>query len=101
MTKIISHRGAAGLALENSLESIKAALKLPVYAIEFDVRHTADGKLILLHDAHTGHVSNKTLLAQNSTLEELRALTLHNGEHIPTLEEALELIGNKTRIMLD
>ena len=57
--KIIAHRGAAGLALENTLESIKAALKLPVYAIEIDVRRTADGELILLHDHHTGHVSKK------------------------------------------
>ena len=99
--KIIAHRGAAGLALENTLESIKAALKLPVYAIEIDVRRTADGELILLHDHHTGHVSKKTLLVQNSTLAELRELTLHNGEKIPTLEEALKLIGGKRRIALD
>lgn len=99
--KIIGHRGAAGLALENTLESIKAALRLPLYAIEIDVRRTADSELILLHDHHTGHVSNKTLIAQQSTLAELQELTLHNGERIPTLEEALKLIGTKTRIMLD
>lgn len=99
--KIISHRGAAGLALENTTESIKAALKLPVYAIEIDIRRTVDGQLILLHDAHTGHVSNKTLLVQNSTLEELRALTLHNGERIPTLEEVFKLVGDKKRLALD
>lgn len=99
--KIISHRGAAGLALENSLEGIKAGLALPVYAIEVDVRRTADGKLILLHDPHTGYVANKTLIAQHSTLKELRELTLNNGERIPTLDEALKLIGNKVRVMLD
>lgn len=99
--KIISHRGAAGLALENTLESIQAALRLPVYAIEIDLRRTADGQLVLLHDHHTGHVTKKTLLVQNSTLKELRELTLHSGERIPTLEEALKLIGGKKRIMID
>ncbi len=99
--KIISHRGAAGLALENTAESIKAALKLPVFAIELDVRRSADGQLVLSHDKHTGHISGKTLLVQNSTLEELRAVTLHNDEKIPTLEEAFKLIGAKKPIMLD
>lgn len=99
--KIISHRGAAGLALENTLESIRVALKYPVHAIEVDVRRTADGKLVLLHDHHTGHVAGKTLLVHNCTLEELRAIKLNNGERIPTLDEALKLIGGKTRVMLD
>lgn len=99
--KIIAHRGAAGLALENSLESIRAALALPVHAIEIDIRRTADGKLILIHDRHTGRVADKTLLVHSSTLAELRTLTLRNGERIPTLEEAFKLIGSKARIMLD
>lgn len=99
--KIIGHRGAAGLALENSIESIKAVLALPIYGIEIDVRSTADGELIVLHDHHTGHVSQKTLLVQNSTLEQLRELKLHNGEKIPTLEEVLKLVDNKMPLMLD
>lgn len=101
MTKIVSHRGAAGLALENSLESIKAALKLPVYAIEIDVRHTADGQLVLMHGHHTGHVSDKTLIVHNSTLKELKKLTLNNGEQIPTLDEVLKLVGSKKTVMID
>jgi glycerophosphoryl diester phosphodiesterase len=99
--KIISHRGAAGLALENSIESLNKGLKLPVYALEIDIRATRDGELILLHDTHTGHVANRTLLPQNSTLEELKKLTLHNGERIPTLEEVFKLVGKKKRLMID
>ncbi len=100
-TKIIGHRGAAGLALENTIESIKVALQHKVDAIEIDVRRTQDGQLVLLHDAHTGHVSNKTLLVHRSTLAELHELTLHNGERIPTLDEALGVIGSKTRVLID
>lgn len=99
--KIIGHRGARGLALENTIESIKQALRLPIYAIEIDIRRTADGQLIVVHDHHTGHVSKRTLLIQNSTLAELRKLTLHNNEQIPTLEEVLKFIDGKKPIMLD
>lgn len=101
MTKIIGHRGAAGLALENTIKSINAALGLPIYGVEIDVKRTQDGKLIILHDTHTGHVSSKTLLAHQSTLAELRKLTLHNDEKIPTLEEALKVIGQKMTVMID
>jgi glycerophosphoryl diester phosphodiesterase len=101
MTKIVGHRGAAGLALENTVESVKAALELPVSGIEIDVRRTQDGQLVLMHDAHTGHVSGRTLLIQNSTLAQLRELELHNGETIPTLEEIFKLIDDRKPIMLD
>jgi glycerophosphoryl diester phosphodiesterase len=99
--KIIGHRGARGLALENTIESIKAALKLPIHAIEIDIRRTLDGELVVLHDHHTGHISKRTLLVQNSTLEELRMVALHNEEQIPTLEEVFKLVGDKKPIMLD
>ncbi len=47
--QIIGHRGAAGLADENSLEAINQALKLKIDAIELDVR-LLNGVLILAHD---------------------------------------------------
>ena len=99
--KIIGHRGAKGLALENTVESIKAALKLPIYAVEVDVRRTADGQLVVVHDHHTGHISKRTLLVQNSTLKEIREIALHNDEQVPTLEEVFRLIGAKKPIMVD
>lgn len=99
--KIIGHRGAKGLALENTIESIKAALRLPLYAIEIDMRRTADGQLVVVHDHHTGHISKRTLLVQNSTLKELRKIALYNDEQIPTLEEVFKIIGGKKSIMID
>ena len=46
--KIIGHRGARGLAPENTLESIKAALKQSVDMIEIDIR-LHDGDVVLSH----------------------------------------------------
>ena len=56
--KIIGHRGAAGLALENTLPSLELARLLGVHAIEFDVRKTKDNRLVLCHDADLSDISN-------------------------------------------
>jgi len=95
MTRIIGHRGAAGLALENSAESIRAALKHDVDAVEFDIHLTKDKKLIVIHDAHTGRVSPTKVRIKDATLDELRNLPLHNGQTLPTLDEIMDIIGSK------
>ncbi len=51
MTKIIAHRGASGSGVENTLESFEKAIELGVDMVEFDVRRTHDGVLIVYHDA--------------------------------------------------
>ncbi len=47
---IIGHRGAAGLAPENTLAAFGKACELGVDAIELDVFLTADGKIVVHHD---------------------------------------------------
>lgn len=99
--KIIGHRGAAGLGLENTLEAIAAALKLPLYAIEVDVRRTKDNQLVLSHDSHTGRTADTKVRIRDLTLKELQSVKLHNGKPVATLAQALELIGTKKPIILD
>lgn len=93
MAKIIGHRGAAGQALENSRSSLQTALDSGVAMVEFDTRRTADDKLVLMHDADTSRVAELTVAARDKTLAELQTLRLNNGEHILSLDEALELVG--------
>ena len=47
---IIGHRGAAGLAKENTLASIEAAIKNKVDGIEFDIYVTKDNQIVLSHE---------------------------------------------------
>lgn len=101
MTKIIGHRGVAGLALENTAEGIKVALALPIDGIEIDVRVTKDDQLVVLHDEHTGYVSDTRLWASESSLAELQKITLKNGEHLLSLERALDLIAGKKPVTID
>lgn len=101
MTRIIGHRGAAGLAFENSGESIKAALKESLDGIEFDLRRTADGQLIVHHNPCTSRKTGRILKIKNTTLKEIRKLRLPNGQQIPTLEEALKIVDSKTLVVID
>ncbi len=48
--KIIGHRGASGLAPDNTIESIKKALEVGADGVEVDVRVTRDGVAVLSHD---------------------------------------------------
>jgi glycerophosphoryl diester phosphodiesterase len=87
--KVIGHRGAAGLALENTLESIQAAKKAGVDAVEFDVRLTADGHFVLCHDTNVSRVSTHQHAIKEVAAEHIGNIILLNGETLPTLTEAL------------
>ncbi len=93
--KIIGHRGAAGHELENTLASMQIALELDVAGIEFDIRKTKDGHLVVCHDADLTRVADDSRKIADLTLKHLQKIPLLSGAHVPTLEEALELIGSK------
>lgn len=92
---IIGHRGAAGLELENTMASIEAALKYRVEAVEIDVRKTKDNQLVLCHDADLLRVADDDRRVRHLTLRQIQKIPLLTGAVMPTLHEALELIGKK------
>ena len=79
MTLVIGHKGAAGLAPENSLAAFRAARDVGADGVELDVRRTADGALAVHHDA---------ALADGRRLLDLEASGLPQG--IATLGPALD-----------
>ena len=97
----MGHRGAAGLAPENTIVSIAEALAAKVDWIEFDVRRTQDGHIVLVYDRHTGRVAHKKLVIRKAAMQELKELQMKKGFSIPTLEEAVELIGEKSKINIE
>lgn len=92
--KIIGHRGAAGLALENTRSSFRAAKAHGVDMIEFDVRLTADGHLVVIHDAVTDRLATDRRQVRRHALAELQKLKLHGGERLLSLDEALDVIAD-------
>ncbi len=92
--KIIGHRGAAGLALENTIESILAAKQAGVDAIEFDIRLTSDNQFVLSHDQSLSRVSDQHHVVKDTAIEHISEVLLLNGERLPTLTEALNAAGD-------
>jgi len=88
--KIIGHRGAAGLAPENSLAAIRAAIAAGVDAIEFDIRVTSDGKLVLSHDASTMRTHGVNKKVKETHSKEIQKIRSDVGTEVPTLQQAVE-----------
>ncbi len=85
----IGHRGAAGHAPENTLAAIRAGISLGVDFVEMDVQRSADGRLVVMHDARVNRTTDGRGLVSAMTWEELRRLDAGGGERIPSVEEAL------------
>ena len=97
----IGHRGARAYEPENTLRSFRKALEIGVDAIEFDVRKTRGNHIIVIHDADVKRTTNGKGLVADLTLKEIKELSTEKGEKIPTLEEALELLDNKVKILIE
>jgi glycerophosphoryl diester phosphodiesterase len=93
----IGHRGARAYETENTLASFRRAIELGVNALEFDVRLSKDGRLVVSHDDNLKKVFGKDMPVKEATLEELKEST--EGK-IVTLEEALEFIDRKVEKIL-
>jgi glycerophosphoryl diester phosphodiesterase len=77
---IIAHRGASAARPENTVEAFRHAAELGADAVELDVRRTADGVLVVHHDAGVAGTSLVTM-----THHEM----LERSPTIPTLPDAL------------
>src|SRR5690625_4015224 len=47
---VAAHRGCWRLAPENSLAAMDACIAMGVHMLEIDVRRSADGRLVVIHD---------------------------------------------------
>ncbi len=81
---VVAHRGAfkKNNLPENSIASLKEAIRLGCTGSEFDVRMTADDSLIINHDP-TYH----NLPIEKTNYADLIVFKLSNGEKLPTLRE--------------
>ncbi len=95
----IAHRGASAWVPENTVAAFDAALEVNCRAIEFDVRLTADGIPVVIHDETLDRTTNGSgRVAQTNWLDILRLdagswkRPRFAGTRVPTLAEALQAI---------
>jgi glycerophosphoryl diester phosphodiesterase len=87
MTLVIAHRGASTVEPENSLAAFRRALALEADGVELDVHTTADGELVVVHDPD---LDGRPICTLHSAL--VFQHHLRNGEPVPTLRAALDVI---------
>ena len=97
----IGHRGAAGHVLENTLGSIEKAIELGVDYVEIDLRLTRDGHVVVLHDATVDRTTNGHGRIKDFTLAQVKRIKTKDNQHVPTLEEVLELTDGQVGLMLE
>jgi glycerophosphoryl diester phosphodiesterase len=105
---IIAHRGASAYAPENTLASFNLAIEQQADAIELDVKLSADGVPVIIHDASVDRTTDGHGKVAKLTLAELRQLDAGSffsetfrGEKIPTLEEVFEAVGKRIPINVE
>ena len=87
---VIGHRGAAGIAPENSLEALRAGVDAGADMLEFDIRMTCDNVPVLIHDSSLLRTHKKRVFVASTTYEKLREATADSPNPIVSLEEVLD-----------
>lgn len=93
----IGHRGDPYVCRENTLPSLRSAVRAGAGAVEVDVRLTRDGVPVLLHDATLKRLWGHDRPLSGLTADEVRRLT---DGGVPTLCEALAC-ADSTRLLID
>lgn len=104
---IIGHRGACGLAPENTLPSFSLAVEQLADMIELDLHLTRDGELVAAHDCDLTRTSGITIMVEDSDYAALRDINVASyfGDYpsttMPRVEQILEAVPRHVPINLE
>ena len=105
---VFAHRGDEAHAPENTLSAFKQAVEKGTDGIEFDVKLTADGQVVVLHDQSVDRTTNGTGNVAKLSFAALRELDAGKqfpgqfpGEKIPTLDEVFETVGKRVYMNIE
>jgi glycerophosphoryl diester phosphodiesterase len=101
----VAHRGAPTERPENTLASFEAAVEAGAPAIEFDVRVTADGHAVVIHDPDLERTTDRAGLIREQTLADVLASRITGSDGrtytIPTLHETLTLLSGRVAVDIE
>ena len=95
----VAHRGYSAVAPENTLPALAAGVLAGATFIEFDVRTTADGVPVVIHDRTVDRTTDGSGQVEDLTLEEISTLDAgswfspaYAGTPVPQLREVVDLL---------
>jgi glycerophosphoryl diester phosphodiesterase len=105
---VIGHRGAGGLAPENTLAAIEKAIAFGADWVEIDVQESADGVVMVVHDSDLMKLAGVDLKIWNGTRAELEAIDVgrgfdprFTGERVPTLADVLNACCGRVGVTIE
>jgi glycerophosphoryl diester phosphodiesterase len=105
---LIAHRGDPSRGPENTLSGVRLALEAEPDLIEVDVHLSADGHLMVIHDRTLDRTTSGSGDVATHTLGQLRKVDAGSwyspafaGEPIPTLAQAWEAVGDRSRLAVE
>lgn len=111
MTKrflVSCHRGCTERAPENTVAAARDAVRIGADLIECDVRTTADGHLVIMHDSTVDRTTDGFGPISGMTLAQVRRLLIRDtrfaslGTHrVPTLAELVNAVGRRAGFYID
>ena len=97
----VAHRGLHTEAVsENSLAAFADAMDAG-YAIEFDLRLSADGEIMVIHDDSLIRVSGQPGKVSQLSAAEVQSYTLYAGGRVPTFRETLEQVRGRAPLLIE
>ena len=105
---IFGHRGVPDQTPENTIASFQKSVDLGLDGIELDARMCKSGELVVFHDDKVDKITDGSGLVADLSFDEIRQLDAgthfaeeFKAERIPTLEEALEVLGGKMIVNIE
>jgi glycerophosphoryl diester phosphodiesterase len=105
---IVAHRGASGLAPENTLAAFALAVEQGTPCVECDVHLSADGVPVVIHDDRVNRTTDGEGEVAALSFADLRRLDAggwfdpaFRGQRLPTLDEALAACAGRARLFVE
>jgi glycerophosphoryl diester phosphodiesterase len=102
---VVAHRGASATEAENTLPAFAAAVAAGADVVEFDVRITADGEAVVMHDVDVSRTTDGQGRVRDLTLDEIKRLRIQTRDGgstgVPTLEEALRYCSSRVGVDIE
>ncbi|NRB20884.1 MAG: glycerophosphoryl diester phosphodiesterase membrane domain-containing protein [Rhodobacteraceae bacterium] len=106
--EIIAHRGAAGSKPENTTAAIEEALQQGADWVEIDVQESADGHIVVMHDADLMKLARVNLQIHAAPLEQLQQVDIgswydpaYADQRMPLLSEVLQQVKGRAKLLIE
>jgi glycerophosphoryl diester phosphodiesterase len=105
---VCAHRGASGIAPENTMAAVVMALECGAPMVEIDVQYTSDRQMVVFHDDTLERTTDGSGLIAERSLDELRELDAGSwfspsfaGQRIPKLIDVLEELRGRAYVNIE